>query len=432
MKKKSLLVALATTITFAVMPTAPMTIGAYASEISTTDNDAAASDHPDESGEDEGQNENQEDDLSEESSTGNTSDSDDSAEDLIGSGESSNEDASEHSTDNEGSTSDHSANADTDSDGPDKNESVQDTDTTDDLAGQNSQSETQTQGNDTETNDEPLTGHTDSPAKDEKDDNSLSQDKAPDSDGNAPAAPDGIEGGHSADAPLNDNNSLSENDPMHSNASIEDPDAPLKDCTVIVQGGEKQYDGTPLESENYFVGLAEGHTVTYETVGGSRTEVGSQQASVDNIKIYDADGNDVTSEYAITVFPGNITIVAGSGSTHQDYYKPQGSVSGQGSPDQNDTPEIPDFSDPDDDDDDDSLEPPIVSADEEEDKEEPQTVIITAKTERVADDAFENESMNASELPLPKTGVRRISQYICIVAGICIVATEAFFKKKER
>lgn len=83
MKKKSLLVALATTITFAVMPTAPMTIGAYASEISATDNDAAASDNPDESNE----GENQEDDLSDDSSTGNTSDSDDAAEDLIGSGD---------------------------------------------------------------------------------------------------------------------------------------------------------------------------------------------------------------------------------------------------------------------------------------------------------------------------------------------------------
>lgn len=218
---------------------------------------------------------------------------------------------------------------------------------------------------------------------------------------------------------------------MHPDPSIERQDAPLKDCTVIVQGGEKQYDGTPLESENYFVGLAEGHTVTYETVGGSRTEVGSQQASVDNIRIYDADGNDVTSEYAITVFPGNITIVASSGSTHQDYYKPQGSISGQGSPDQNDTPEIPDFSDPDDDDDDDSLEPAIVSADEEEHKEEPQTAIITAKTERIADDALENESMNTSELPLPKTGVRRISQYICIAAGICILSIAASLKKEE-
>lgn len=426
MKKKSLLVALATTITFAVMPTAPMTIGAYASEISATDNDAAASDNPDESNE----GENQENDLSNDSSTGNTSDSDDAAEDLIGSGESSNEDASEHPTDDEGSTSDHSANADTDPDGPDKNDSDQDTDTTDDLDGQNSQSETQTQEDDTETDDEPLTGHTDSPADDEKD-NSLSQDKTPDSDSNAPAVPDGIEGGHSTDAPLNDSNSLSENDPMHPDPSIERQDAPLKDCTVIVQGGEKQYDGTPLESENYFVGLAEGHTVTYETVGGSRTEVGSQQASVDNIRIYDADGNDVTSEYAITVFPGNITIVAGSGSTHQDYYKPQGSISGQGSPDQNDTPEIPDFSDPDDDDDDDSLEPAIVSADEEKHKEEPQTAIITAKTERIADDALENESMNTSELPLPKTGVRRISQYICIAAGICILSIAASLKKEE-
>ena len=51
--------------------------------------------------------------------------------------------------------------------------------------------------------------------------------------------------------------------------------------------------------------------------------------------------------------------------------------------------------------------------------------------ERIADDALENESMNTSELPLPKTGVRRISQYICIAAGICILSIAASLKKEE-
>jgi uncharacterized repeat protein (TIGR02543 family) len=80
--------------------------------------------------------------------------------------------------------------------------------------------------------------------------------------------------------------------------------------TITVHDAEKVFDGTPLIASEYTIsglGLATGQTVGAVTFSGIQTEAGQSNAGAE-IRI-DAQGEDVTSNYDITVVPGKLTVL---------------------------------------------------------------------------------------------------------------------------
>ena len=78
---------------------------------------------------------------------------------------------------------------------------------------------------------------------------------------------------------------------------------------VTPKGGTKVYDGTPLESAGVdeVVGLPKGFTLTAEVVG-SVTDAGYAKAAIESFVITNADGDDVTDQFA-NVATGEATLV---------------------------------------------------------------------------------------------------------------------------
>ncbi len=82
--------------------------------------------------------------------------------------------------------------------------------------------------------------------------------------------------------------------------------------TIEITSGSaiKPYDGTPLKSDDFRIsggGLVGGHSASVKT-SGSITDVGSVENAVEEIVIVDADGNNVTHCYKITVRYGRLTV----------------------------------------------------------------------------------------------------------------------------
>lgn len=90
--------------------------------------------------------------------------------------------------------------------------------------------------------------------------------------------------------------------------TLEITKAPL---TVTAKSAEKVYDGTKLTANTCEVkgSLAKGHKIS-ATVTGSQTQIGSSKNKASNVKIVDANGNDVTSNYEITYVEGTLTVKA--------------------------------------------------------------------------------------------------------------------------
>lgn len=90
--------------------------------------------------------------------------------------------------------------------------------------------------------------------------------------------------------------------------TLEITKAPL---TVTAKSAEKVYDGKALTANTCEVkgSLAKGHKIS-ATVTGSQTQIGSSKNKVSNVKIVDANGNDVTSNYEITYVEGTLTVKA--------------------------------------------------------------------------------------------------------------------------
>lgn len=90
--------------------------------------------------------------------------------------------------------------------------------------------------------------------------------------------------------------------------TLEITKAPL---TVTAKSAEKVYDGKALTANTCEVkgSLAKGHKIS-ATVTGSQTQIGSSKNKASNVKIVDANGNDVTSNYEITYVEGTLTIKA--------------------------------------------------------------------------------------------------------------------------
>ena len=71
----------------------------------------------------------------------------------------------------------------------------------------------------------------------------------------------------------------------------------------------KQYDGTPISNSTYQIvsgGVVSGHTLSVD-FGAERTEVGTDDNIV-TVYVFDANGADVTSNYAIEAISGKLTI----------------------------------------------------------------------------------------------------------------------------
>ena len=81
--------------------------------------------------------------------------------------------------------------------------------------------------------------------------------------------------------------------------------------TVTAKSAEKVYDGKALTANTCEVkgSLAKGHKIS-ATVTGSQTQIGSSKNKASNVKIVDANGNDVTSNYEITYVDGTLTVKA--------------------------------------------------------------------------------------------------------------------------
>ena len=90
--------------------------------------------------------------------------------------------------------------------------------------------------------------------------------------------------------------------------TLEITKAPL---TVTAKSAEKVYDGKALTANTCQVkgSLAKGHKIS-ATVTGSQTQIGSSKNKASNVKIVDANGNDVTSNYEITYVDGTLTVKA--------------------------------------------------------------------------------------------------------------------------
>lgn len=90
--------------------------------------------------------------------------------------------------------------------------------------------------------------------------------------------------------------------------TLEITKAPL---TVTAKSVEKVYDGKALTANTCEVkgSLAKGHKIS-ATVTGSQTQIGSSKNKASNVKIVDANGNDVTSNYEITYVDGTLTVKA--------------------------------------------------------------------------------------------------------------------------
>ena len=91
---------------------------------------------------------------------------------------------------------------------------------------------------------------------------------------------------------------------------------PRLDTNVTVKpiNVSKLYDGTPLVPEQKVKGLEEFEEkgYTYEVVvSGERTDPGITESKVDSIKIFDAQGKDVTSSFSITYETGKVHVYKG-------------------------------------------------------------------------------------------------------------------------
>ena len=90
--------------------------------------------------------------------------------------------------------------------------------------------------------------------------------------------------------------------------TLEITKAPL---TVTAKSAEKVYDGKALTANTCEVkgSIAKGHKIS-ATVTGSQTQTGSSKNKASNVKIVDANGNDVTRNYEITYVEGTLTVKA--------------------------------------------------------------------------------------------------------------------------
>jgi transglutaminase-like putative cysteine protease/uncharacterized protein YnzC (UPF0291/DUF896 family) len=83
-----------------------------------------------------------------------------------------------------------------------------------------------------------------------------------------------------------------------------------RNITITSQSAEKAFDGTELVCDEFTydeTSLASGHKVVVK-ITGKQTSMGQSTNTIESIKIYDEDGNDVTSNYKIDVIEGELRV----------------------------------------------------------------------------------------------------------------------------
>ncbi len=82
---------------------------------------------------------------------------------------------------------------------------------------------------------------------------------------------------------------------------------------LTAPGGSKQYDGTPLSAEEFSLSQvketwgADGYRATY-TLSGSQTNAGTGSLNLQNVQVWDKNGNNVTQNFEISTVPGKLTV----------------------------------------------------------------------------------------------------------------------------
>lgn len=88
--------------------------------------------------------------------------------------------------------------------------------------------------------------------------------------------------------------------------------SPVK-LTILTKSASKTYDGTALRVDGYEIqagSLVSGQDIVSYKMNGSQTNVGSSEVWVTAIRIQNADGQNVTRNYQITIKPGTLTVLA--------------------------------------------------------------------------------------------------------------------------
>ncbi|MBQ9746316.1 MAG: hypothetical protein IJW21_05790, partial [Clostridia bacterium] len=82
------------------------------------------------------------------------------------------------------------------------------------------------------------------------------------------------------------------------------------ELTVTAASARKTYDGTALTSNNYTVTgkLAEGDKIAVCEVEGTQTNAGRSENAIVKFVIHNSRGEDVTSNYNVTMVPGTLTV----------------------------------------------------------------------------------------------------------------------------
>jgi hypothetical protein len=109
---------------------------------------------------------------------------------------------------------------------------------------------------------------------------------------------------------------------------------------ITVDGGEKRYDGTPVTASVSSTGLPAGYSLSYNLTGASRTEVGEQDINIHDLRVLDADGNDVTGQFALNVDLGTIRIWDDPAPTSPEVTEPETQPETQPATEPETTPEI--------------------------------------------------------------------------------------------
>ena len=82
---------------------------------------------------------------------------------------------------------------------------------------------------------------------------------------------------------------------------------------LTAPSGSKQYDGTPLSAEQFSLSEVkedwgiDGYRATY-TLSGAQTNAGTGSLNVQNVEVWDKNGNNVTQNFEITTVSGKLTV----------------------------------------------------------------------------------------------------------------------------
>ena len=84
-----------------------------------------------------------------------------------------------------------------------------------------------------------------------------------------------------------------------------------REIVITTESATKQYDEKPLTNKKFYVSqgmLASGDRVELNVLGEVISGTGYNTVDKESLKILDADGNDVTANYVVTIKLGVLTV----------------------------------------------------------------------------------------------------------------------------